>query len=257
MPLSSRAAGSSWHVRRTVHGRSSSSMRPCYDDAMRRGHVTSSRMTRVVAFVLTAFAAATVTGACAKEAPLQGDPFVPDGALPVDPVSDRLDASRGCNDGATCDSGDAGLTLPAVDGGGDPKNTCQTARSFGTLSGDTGAQTITTNGTCSEWLTLRATEDDSGPIGATMKVTLTLKPVGHDFDLYAYLSPTRDELSCAMPYAVSPAGGTVDEVITLSFGESTVANGSDEGRTIGVVVLSARGPCPPSSGWTLTANGNR
>jgi hypothetical protein len=197
------------------------------------------------------------SGACADEAPLQGDPFVPDGALPIDPVSDRLDASRGCNDSATCDAGDSGLTLPTVDGGGDPSNTCQTARSFGTISGDTGAQTVSADGTCSEWLTLRATENDSGPIGATMKVTLTLHPRGHDFDLYAYLSPARDELSCTMPYAVSPASGTVDEVISLSFGESTVANGSDEGRTIGVVVLSARGPCPANSGWTLTADGNR
>jgi hypothetical protein len=144
-----------------------------------------------------------------------------------------------------------------ADGATPPSNTCQTARAIGTLSGDTGAQTLSTTGKCSEWISFRATEDDSSVFGHPMKVTVTLSSMGHDFDLYVYYNPSKDVLSCLSPYAQSETRGTVDEVLPLTWGEGSVANNSDDSRTIIVAVQSAEGPCPANTGWTLTIDGNR
>ncbi|MDB4938268.1 MAG: hypothetical protein JWP87_5240 [Labilithrix sp.] len=209
-----------------------------------------------IALVLAAAAAM----ACAKDALMQGESFQPDGTLPTDPPSDRVDASAGsCEGGKGCDASaaDSASVLPAADGATPPSNTCQTARAVGTLSGDTGSQTITAKGSCSEWISFRATEDSSSAIGAPMKVTLTLTSTGHDFDLYVYYTPSKDVVACSTPFAQSETRGTVDEIVPITWGEASVANGSDDGRTIGVAVQSAMGGCPPGSGWTLTADGNR
>jgi hypothetical protein len=199
--------------------------------------------------------------ACGTDGLLQGDAFTPDGALPTEPASGRDAAAAACDggDGGACDAGapDSAPVLPVADGATPPSNTCQTARAVGTVSGDTGATSLTATGTCSEWVSLRATEDNSSALGTPMKVELTLTSKGHDFDLYVYLNPVKDVLACSTPLAMSETRGTVDEIVSLTWGEGTVANGSDDGRTIGVAIQSAQGPCPPGSGWTLTANGNR
>lgn len=197
--------------------------------------------------------------ACGTDGLLQGDEYVPNGTLPIAPASNRLDAGRACDGDASCDASapDGGPTKTVPPGATPPSNTCQTARDIGTLSGDTGAQTLTTTGTCSEWISLRATEDDSGPIGVPMKVKLTLQSQGHNFDLYVYFDAVRDVVSCDSPAAKSETLGTVDEVIPLTWGEGTVANGSDDSRTIRIAVQSGDGPCPPGSGWTLKAEGHR
>jgi hypothetical protein len=199
-----------------------------------------------------------VCGACGASGLLQGDSFEPDGALPTEPASDRFDASA-CDGAATCDAGppDSAPILPVADGAAPPSNTCEAPRDIGTVSGDTGSQTLTATGGCSEWLTLRATEDNSSALGAAMKVTLTLVSQGHDFDLYAYFNPAKDVISCTAPFARSETRGLADELINLTWGEGTVANGSDDSRTINVAVQSAAGPCPPTASWTLLVAGNR
>ena len=207
-------------------------------------------------------AASAASSACGEDGLLQGDAFTPDGTLPTEPASDRFDAA-----GGTCDGGDAGTcdgsaadsapVLPVADGATPPSNTCQTARAIGTVSGDTGSTSVSASGACSEWLDVRATEDSSSALGAPMKVELTLTSKGHDFDMYVYLNTSKDVLACSSPFAMSETRGTIDEIVPLTWGEGTVANGSDDGRTIGVAIQSAQGPCPPGSGWTLTATGNR
>jgi hypothetical protein len=220
----------------------------CYESKVMRAR---SKWTLVLAVVLACVA-------CGTDGLLQGDGFVPNGTLPIAPASNRLDAGGGC-DGAGCDASvpDSAPVKTVPDGATPPSNTCQTARDIGTLSGDTGAQTLTANGTCSEWISLRATEDNSGAIGAPMKVKLTLQSHGHNFDLYAYFNAVRDVVSCDSPAAKSETLGTVDEVIPLMWGEGSVANGSDDSRTIRLAIQSGDGPCPAGSGWTLKAEGNR
>ena len=213
----------------------------------------------LVVLVLAASVLTCVTGACSDDGLLQGDTFAPDGTLPTEPASERDAAAGGCDGGdagTPCDASvaDSAPVLPVADGATPPSNTCQTARPVGTVSGDTSATSVSATGTCSEWISLRATEDNSSALGAPMKVELTLTSKGHDFDMYVYLNTSKDVVACGMPLAMSETRGTVDEVVPLTWGEGTVANGSDDGRTIGVAIQSAQGPCPPGSGWTLTAN---
>ena len=206
-----------------------------------------------------AFGLIAAAFACASDNLLQGDGYAPDGTLPIAPASDRLDGGAGKCDGGSCDASilDGAVVMPIPDGATLPTNTCMTARAIGTLAGDTAGSPLGTTGTCSEWIRLRATEDNSGALGAPMKVKLTLTSTGHDFDLFVFFNPAKDVLSCTNPFAVSQTRGTVDEVLSLVWGEGTVANGSDDGRTIALQVQSAEGPCPAGSGWSLTADGNQ
>jgi len=196
--------------------------------------------------------------ACSNDNPLQGDAYEPGGVLPIAPASTRVDGGR-CDGGdSSCDGGptDAAPTIPIGDASAEPKNSCTTARAVGTVSGDTGAGALTAQGTCSEWVSFRATEDNSGVLGAGMKVKLTLTMTGGDFDLYVYYDAGRDSLSCDAPAARSFQSGTTAEQVSLSWGEGTVSNGSEDGRTIGVAVIKANGPCGGTA-WSLLAEGNR
>ncbi len=185
---------------------------------------------------------------------LQGDEYLPEGTLPIAPASERIDAGRdGSSDGSAEDE-----PVPLGDGSTAPLNTCETARDIGALSGDTGAATLTATGSCSEWLSFRATEDDSSALGAAMKVRLTLTPSGADFDLFAFIDVARDRVVCDAPTASATRSGTSTEEIQLTWGEGTIANGADDGRTVGVAVVRASGPCAPDAGsYTLLVEGNR
>lgn len=189
---------------------------------------------------------------------LQGDEYVPDGTLSIGPPTERADAAA-CQEGGACeDAGSDVEPVPLGDGSTAPLNSCETARAMGTLSGDTGSTSLTAEGRCSEWFSFRATEDDNSALGAGMKVKLTLTPTGADYELYAYLDKERDRLVCDAPTAQSFRPGTATEEIALAWGEGTVANGKDDGRTIGVAVIRASGPCAEDAGsYTLRAEGNR
>lgn len=194
--------------------------------------------------------------ACGSDGLLQGEELRPDGRLPIEPASERPEAGAPCEAGA-CDASADAPPNPLVDASSQPTNTCETARAIGTIAGDTGNARVTSTGSCSEWLSVRATEDSSSALGAPMKVKLTLEPGASDFDLYAYYDPVRDVRSCVAPFAASYQVGATTETIGLSWGEGSVANGSDDGRTIHVLVLKAGGPCSADAGaWRLTAAGN-
>lgn len=203
------------------------------------------------ALVLTALLA---VAACDEDTLLQGEVYEPSATLPVDPPTVR--------DGGPADA--SPTAPPARDGGADaaitspPSNTCATARPFGQVSGDDGTTTATVNGTCAEYVSFTAIEASSSAIGAGMRVRITLSPQGHDFDLYVFFDPTSASAPVcgAAPYARSETNGVTAETIDLAWGEGSVSNGADDGRTIVVAVTSASGPCPPAATWTLTARGN-
>jgi hypothetical protein len=193
-----------------------------------------------------------MAAACAVDDPLQGATYLPDGAIPLgDP--NAIDPRRG--DGGLLDAADAAPPVVVFpDGSAGPINTCETARPFGTIAGDKAPAFITTTGSCSEWLSIRATEDDSSAIGAGMRVLFTLSMVGADYELYAFLDKDRDLRQCNAPTASSFKPGTQQESVELTWGEGSVANGSDDGRTIGVAVVRAgTGPCNDAGTFTLRA----
>lgn len=208
-------------------------------------------------FIVTAIAGLFASfAACGSDGLLQGEELRPDGRLPIGPASERPEAGAACEAGS-CDASPDAPPNPLVDASSQPTNTCETARSIGTIAGDTANARVTSTGSCSEWLSVRATEDSSSALGAPMKVKLTLEPGASDFDLYAYYDPVRDVRACVAPFAASYQVGSATETIALSWGEGSVANGSDDGRTVNVLVLKAGGPCSPDAGpWRLTAAGN-
>ena len=89
-----------------------------------------------------------------------------------------------------------------------------------------------------------------------MKLTLTLTPVGADYDLYALFDPNGDLVECTTVAGSSVHPGTGAETVSLAWGEGTVANGKDDSRTVEVVV-SKPGPCNDAGQWKLTAEGNK
>jgi hypothetical protein len=204
--------------------------------------------------------------ACGNGDLLQGDDYRPNGELATAPPSERIEGATSCDageggpaDGAACDAGAADVKqLPIGDASTAPTNTCETARAIGTISGDVGATKVNAQGACSEWISVRATEDSSSALGVAMKAKLTLTPAAGDFDLFVFYDPVRDVRACTAPFASSFASGTTVETASLSWGEGSVANGSDDGRTIGVAIIKMGGPCGPDAGsWTLLAEGNR
>lgn len=201
---------------------------------------------------------------CGEDGLLQGTSYLPNGDVPIDPASVR-EAGAGCAAEAGCpdaaegppparDAGttDGGFVPPAP-----PKNTCSTAREIGTVSGDTPSPPVTAEGTCAEYVRVRVGETSTSALGVGMRLSLTLSPAGHDFDLYAFLDPDRDQLACGTPYARSETNGLSPETISLAWGEGTVANGNDDSRWVVVAVTSAQGPCPPGSSWTLSVVGDK
>ncbi|AKU99275.1 hypothetical protein AKJ09_05939 [Labilithrix luteola] len=206
-----------------------------------------------VAFALLGLGPLTLIVGCGSTGLLQGEDYAPDGAILQAAPTDR-DALRDAACGDDCnDAGEASAPVPVGDGSALPSNTCETAREIGSLAGDQPGAILKTQGTCSEWLRFRATEENSGALGAAMKIAVSLVPQGNDFDLYGYVDPNRDQLVCATPTARSETlGSSTNEAIILTWGEGTVANGADDSRNVGLLVYSPYGPCPASAGWSLT-----
>ena len=204
---------------------------------------------------------AVVFLACGDD-PLQGTAYAPDTTLPVGPPTIRTaDGAVACGagGGASCDASVADvIVVPTVDASSAPTNTCETAKDMGTLSGDTASPSLSAKGTCSEWLKLRATEDDNSVFGKQLKLAIKLTPpANQDLDLFAFFDPAKDVTSCAAPFATSQnPGAGVAESIALAWGEGAVANGADEGRTVNVLVLYASGSCSSGEQWSLTVDGN-
>lgn len=139
---------------------------------------------------------------------------------------------------------------------GEASNSCDTARDLGAISGDVDAPQLTAQGTCSEWLRVRVTENDSYPIADDLKVLLTLvSPAGQNFDLFAYVDPEVDTLACETPTGSSEAPAGRSDELALAWGETYTANNSDDSRTVSIEIRS-QGACTGGS-WTLLVQGNR
>ncbi len=200
--------------------------------------------------------AVAACAACTAEHAFQGDSYTPDETLPVDDPTLRPDT--GCDGAACADAAADVLSPPNLDeAGAPPSNVCTAARDIGTVSGDTITASLQTTGTCSEWLKLRATENDNSVFAVPMKLRISVTSDANA-DLYVYLDANADTVSCGVPYAVSNGVGPGEsEIASVQWGESVVANRSDDSRTVNILVLFPDTVCNASTSWSLVVDGNR
>jgi len=161
---------------------------------------------------------------------------------------------------------DAGTKADAApDGGGTDggttgscasPNTCPAATDLGTVSGDTGADTKTFQGSGSQWLKVRVSEDDSSVFGVELQMRAELQsPAGTNFNLFLYRAGSSSGQECSAVTTSSTSTSAFDSA-SMSWGEGTISNGNDDDRTVTVEVRHVSGTCAPAAKWTLTVRGD-
>ena len=177
-----------------------------------------------------------------------------DAAIPVTPDSGTGDAKAdaGPDTGKPLDGGDGG----AKDGGdaGDggvtcnATNSCSSATSIGTVSGDKGADIVTKTGYLSAWYKIDVTEDDSSWFTAQdLSAQFALgSPVGSNYDLYVY-----DGCNTLMNQSTNLTG--TDSVSTTWLDQRPA---HDDTKTLYVYVKYVGGDCKATSPWSLQVRGN-
>jgi hypothetical protein len=141
---------------------------------------------------------------------------------------------------ATCQSSDA----------------CTTAITLGTISGDTGNQTLTAQGSRAAWFRIRVTENEATIDGIPMHVLARLTPpAGESFDVRIYVNPDTDILECTNTSGAATTSGTVKQV-RASWGEDVVTNAADDSRDISIEVRPLSSTCAPAAKWQLVIEGN-
>lgn len=152
---------------------------------------------------------------------------------------------------------DAPPPIDAVESQCASSATCTGATALGSVSGDTGNTMLQASGYQAAWYAVRVTEDDSGPFGTPMNLTVQLtSPAGTNYDLFLYVDTGSDVVACTTPSAMSTSTGTSD-LAHLTWGETgTFANGSDDSRTVSIEVRPVSGPCTPGSPYQLVVTGD-
>ena len=186
-------------------------------------------------------------------------PFNEDSGKPASP--DDMGDAGGAPDAKAADAGRDGGSKPDA-GTNNPascmtSNSCPSAIDLGVVSGDVGTVTQNGTGTTAKWLSVRVGEDNSSLFGGQkLKLQATLvSPPGVNFDLYMYVNPNSDEQECASILG-SSVNTTGSDSATIEWGEGSIPNGSDDGRTVSIEVRYTSGTCDPNTKWTLEVKGN-
>jgi hypothetical protein len=147
----------------------------------------------------------------------------------------------GVKDGG--DAGDGGTTVSC-----NATNTCSSATSLGSMSGDTGSAIVTKTGYLSTWLKIDVTEDDSSWLSAhDLSAQFSLgSPVGSNYDLYVY-----DGCSTLINQSTNLTG---TDSVSASWVDQRPAH--DDKKTLYVYVKYQNGDCKSSSPWSLQVRGN-
>lgn len=176
-----------------------------------------------------------VAGVCTLAATLPVDAGAPDAPGRTPPVdSPPVDA------GPSCQSPDA----------------CTTAITLGTISGDTGNQTLTASGSRAAWYRVRVTENDTDLDGVPMHVLARLtQSAGANFDVRIYVNADTDVLECTNTTGVATTSGNV-KLVRASWGEDVVTNGENDSRDVSIEVRPLSSSCSPTATWQLVIEGN-
>ncbi len=136
-------------------------------------------------------------------------------------------------------------------------STCQAPHVMGSISGDLNQGTLTAQGSCSEWLRVRLTEDAHGVLAGQMKITATLlSPAGENFDVYLHVNAATDVLECNTVAAKSELGPGQADIAKTAWGEYYAANDADDSRYVTIEVKNHNGASCSASPWSLVVQGN-
>lgn len=134
--------------------------------------------------------------------------------------------------------------------------TCAGAMNLGSISGDTGSQKVTASGFQAGWFSVRVTEDDSSVFGTKLSMTAKLtSPAASNYDVFVYFNSGNDAIECTSVSASGTSTGTLDSA-RISWGEGSVSNGNDDGRTVSVEVRPISGGCSSAAPWSLELQGD-
>jgi hypothetical protein len=134
--------------------------------------------------------------------------------------------------------------------------TCQTAMMLGTVSGDTGAGTLTADGHQSAWFRVRVTEDYSAEIGLALRLKAKLTMPGpNTFDTFVYVNASSDTVECNTTTGTVTNNGNMKEV-KAEWGEGFIPNGADDSRDVTIEVRPMGTACSQSQAWHLDLEGN-
>jgi len=134
---------------------------------------------------------------------------------------------------------------------------CSGAALLATLAGDANQSVVTARGSRSAWLRIRATESDGSAVGHPMRVETTLRSSGPaEFEVLVYVNPAADLVECTTPGGSSSTAAGRAAIASVAWGETTVANGSDDSRDVVIEVRPLATTCSVKDAWELTIAGN-
>ncbi len=174
-----------------------------------------------------------VAGVCTEAVGLTIDAGAPDPGPVGNPPGDAAPGDAG--PAATCQSSDM----------------CATATTLGKVSGDTGDQTLTAQGSRAAWFRVRVTEDAPFSDGSMQVLARLTPPAGEDFDVRVYVNPDTDALECTRTTGTATTSGTVKQV-RASWQD--VFN--DASRDVSIEVRPLSSACSPAAKWQLVIEGN-
>ncbi len=200
---------------------------------------------------------------CGSSDSASGDRFAPGDEIvsghKKDAAPDDTCEAGVCSPPPSSGGPDNGGPAPERDGGAPPAtsgacktlNACASATDLGSVSGDTGADTRSHQGSGGEFFTIRVTEDDHSAFGRPLTLAITLvSPARENYDLYVY------DTDCSKPSEQSTQGAGTTDTVNLKWGElGYLANDIDDSKTIRVEVRPNMSTCDDQK-WTLVLAGN-
>jgi len=182
---------------------------------------------------------------------------LPPPSQPSDDAATDEDTGTGDLDGGTKDA-----AIDAAPDGAPPlasctsPNACLTATDLLSVSGDKNADVKVLQGAGSQWIKVRVTEDDNSVFGTELRAKFELQsPTGTNYDLFVYRAGGSSGQECSAVTTSSTSTGGFDTA-SMSWGEGTISNGSNDDRDVSIEVRWVSGSCAPASKWTLTVRGN-
>lgn len=187
--------------------------------------------------------------------------------------------SSGCPDGQACALGhcdgpiggptaSVDASPPPVDAAGEPpgdatladschsSDACVTAVTLGSVSGDTGHDTLAAKGSRAAWFRIRVTENDDSVEGIPLHVQVRLTPpTGADFDIFLYVNPSSDVVECTRQFGIASTSGNVKQV-RASWGEDVFTDAEDDSRDVAIEIRPKSTTCSDGAQWQLAIEGN-